>query len=88
MKIKPVTKLIQTAYVEIEDKTFRSDVVFDLIDALDETDGFANVVVIYDRVLQDKLELNGVINVNVRGSCYKGKNFEEFKDQMNALYGE
>ena len=61
--------------------------IVELLESLDECDGFVTTIVIYNTEIEKKLLELGVTKKNTKGSCYQGINFKSFKEELFQLLG-
>jgi hypothetical protein len=65
-----ITKLQPVKYIKYNNYELHMHTLIDVLDALNETDGYFNAICIYDGVIEDFLLEVGIINKTSRGGCY------------------
>lgn len=83
-----IKKPVETNFLKTELGEFNLDDVMELLEDLEDADGFFNVVVIYNHKLGEWLESKGAAFRNARGSYAKGKNYKEIYDAVYKLVNE
>lgn len=81
-------RTIPVNYVVLDEETGLSTpqaTLLDILDGLADTDGFFNVIVIYEGEVARYLERREVVRKTSRGSYYKGPQYAAFVDEVENL---
>lgn len=81
---RPVT--IEVTSLILEDGTSIAESnLAEVLEALEDTDGVFDLIVIYDPNIAKLLEAEGAANRTSRGSHYKGPKFDAFRKKLDLL---
>ena len=81
--MKFVTREVPRTFVEIDGKEFSYNTLYEVLDELECTDTYSTIL-IYNQDLEQVLTEREVANKNIRGSCYRGKNYISFYEEFET----
>lgn len=83
---KTKTRKVTETFITLDGKDFELTDLVNMMDELEDTSYAGPRIVVYNRPLRDALVKRKVLADTVKGSLFRGENYEKFRNRIKATY--